>query len=227
MDNGNKILFAWDFHGVLEKNNEKAVRELCNLVFDELKINRKITLQEVMDWYGLSWFDYFKLAVPEGNEELWKAMVNKVRTFRERGWETIKQYIQPRDYAREVLSNIKSQKHQNIIITNSSQESANRFVNFVNLRDYIDEIIGIDNHDFSRINTALHDVKSQILAEFLKDKNYKKVVVIGDRKSDIEAGKKVGATTYFFHNLHFNRDPQNIEADYTITDLREVLRELE
>jgi phosphoglycolate phosphatase-like HAD superfamily hydrolase len=227
MESNGRILFAWDFHGVLEKDNEKAVQELCNLVFDELKIDRRITLQEAMDWYGLSWFDYFKLAVPGGDEELWKTMVNKVHSFHERGWEIIQKYVKPKDYAKEVLNRIKSENHHNIIISNSSQESINRFVNAVDLKSHMDEIIGIDSHDFSKINIALHDIKSQILAEFIKDKNYKKIVVIGDRETDIRAGKSVGAITYFFHNQHFNKDIHNIDADFTITDLREVLKELE
>lgn len=221
-----KILFVWDFHGVLEKDNEYAVQEVCNLVLKDFGMDREISLEETISWYGLSFFDYFRLAIPEGDEELWKAMVNKVRTFRERGWEIIQRYIQPRDYPREVLSHIKSQKHQNIIITNSSQESANRFVNFVDLRSYIDEIIGIDNHDFSRINTALHNVKSQILAEFLKDKNYKKIIVIGDRDSDIRAGKECGAVTYLFFDPEINKNPGKAGADYIISDLREILKEL-
>ncbi len=72
----NKILFIWDFHGVLEKGNEKAVQELCNLILKDFQIQKEVSLKEVIDWYGLSWFDYFKLAAPQGNNELWQEMVN-------------------------------------------------------------------------------------------------------------------------------------------------------
>lgn len=99
----NKILFVWDFHGTLETGNVYAVQELVNLVLKDFGINKEVGIKEVRDWYGLSWFDYFKLALPEGNPKLWQSMVNRVYSFQERGWDIIKKHLKARDFAEEVL----------------------------------------------------------------------------------------------------------------------------
>ncbi len=83
----NKILFVWDFHGVLEKGNVYTVQKLCNLVLKDFGTGREISIKEAMDWYGISWFDYFKSAVPQGNPEMWQNMVNKVLSLQKEGWE--------------------------------------------------------------------------------------------------------------------------------------------
>jgi len=228
MSKNDKILFVWDFHGVLEKNNEYAVQEVCNLTLKKFNIDKKISLQEVIDWYGLSFFDYFKLAVPEGNEELWKDMVNKTYELKQRGWNIIEKHIRPQDYSNKVLKEIKNKGHYNIVLSNSRLEHTKRFVKVVGLNDYLNEIIGAENtHHDSRASNNIHNIKAELLNNFLKGSNYKKIIAIGDKESDIVAGKKCGATTYLFINSKINKNTNNTKADYTISDLREVLKELE
>ena len=228
-----KILFVWDFHGVLEKDNEKAVQELCNFVLKKYGINREMTLEETLDWYGLSWFDYFKLLIPDGDPELWQSMVKRTLSLQQIGWDIVKKHIKPQDYSEEVLKIIKDKGHHSIVLSNSRPAHAKRFANVVGLTDYLNEIIGADSDDNSRIhnnpniNKEIHDIKTEILNNFLKNKNYKKVVAIGDKESDIRAGKNCGAVTYLFFNSEVKKNAHNTKADYTISDLREVLKELD
>lgn len=105
-----KNLFVWDFHGTLEKGNVYAVQELVNLILKDFEINKEISIKEVRDWYGLSWFDYFKLAIPEGNDKLWQDMVNKVLSLQQRGWNIIKAHIKLREPAEEVFKNNKKRR---------------------------------------------------------------------------------------------------------------------
>jgi len=224
----NKNLFVWDFHGVLEKGNVYAVQKLVNLVLKKFDINKEITIKEAIDWYGLSWFDYFKLATPEGNHQLWQNMVNKVLLLQEESWNIIKENIKVRDFAEETLNTIKEKGHQNIILSNTQPEHISSFTDFLGLTQYFDNIIGVDNHYKSRIgNKEIHDIKSEVLTNFLKEKEYTKVIVIGDKESDIKAGKNCRATTYLFIDKEPNEDLKNKEADYVISDLREILKELE
>jgi len=222
----NKILFVWDFHGVLEKDNIYAVRDICNLVLDEFGFAKKITIQETIKYYGLSWLDYFKFTLPEGNYELWNQMVKRVLTLQEKGWNIIKSHIKPRDFSKDVLQKIKENNNYNILLTNSSVEHAKRFIDFIDLAKYIDEVKGVDYHWSCRPNQEIHNLKSQLLLDFLKIKNYKKIIAIGDRESDIKAGKNCGAITYLFVDLKINKRPEETEADYVISDLREILKEL-
>lgn len=228
-----KILFVWDFHGVLEKDNEHAVQEVCNLVLKDFGMNREISLEETINWYGLSFFDYFRLAVPKGNPELWQSMVKKTLSLQKIGWDIIKKYIKPRDFSEEVLKTIKDKGHHNIVLSNSRPQHTKRFVRVIGLTDYLEEIIGADTHrnthirNNSRINEEIHSIKAEILNNFIKDKNYKKVIVIGDKEGDIKAGKKCGAVTYLFFDPEINKNPDKAEADYIISDLREILKELD
>lgn len=221
-----QILFVWDFHGVLEKGNEKSVEELCNLVLKDFGFERRINLKEVVDWYGLNWLDYFKLAVPEGNPELWQKMKEKVLSFQERGWEIIKKNIKAREFARDVLEEIENKGHQNVLLTNAQPEHAKRFTELIGINSYLDEIIGVDTPYYFRKTDKIHAVKGDKLANFLKGRDFKKIVLVGDRESDIWAGKSCGAMTYLFVDPENGNGKKETEADYTISDLREVLKEL-
>ena len=221
-----KNLFVWDFHGTLETGNVYAVQELVNLILKDFKTNKKIGIKEVRDWYGLNWFDYFKLAVPEGNEKLWQDMVNKVLSLQQRGWNIIKTYIKLRESAEEVLKTIKKEGHQNILLSNTSPQHIKKFTDLLNITKYFTDIIGVDTRRVSRINKEIHDNKIKALADFLKKRGYNKVVVIGDRESDIKAGRNCGATTYLFIDPAFNKNAKNTEADYIISDLKEILKQI-
>lgn len=222
----NRNLFVWDFHGTLETGNVYAVKELVNLILKEFRVKKEVNIKEVRDWYGLSWLDYFKLAAPNGNDKLWQNMVSEVLSLQQRGWEIIKAHIKLRDYAEEVLKRIKKDGYQNILLSNTSPKHIKKFTNILNITQYFDNIIGVDNHHISRINKEIHDIKGEVLAGFLKKKKYNKVVVIGDRESDILAGKKCGATTYLFIDQDFGGNIENTKADYVISNLKEILKEL-
>lgn len=223
----NKILFVWDFHGVLEKDNVYAVRDLCNLVLNDFGFDRIVSLEEAAEYYGLSWLDFFKLILPQGDYKLWNQMVKRVLTLRERGWIIIKKYIKAREFAEYVLQEIKNNNHSNILLTNSSSEHAKRFTHFINLTSYLDDIKGIDYNWSCKPNQELHNLKGHLLLDFIKGKDYRKIIIIGDRESDIMAGKMCGAITYLFVDTKLRKQLIETKADYIISDLRQVLKEID
>ena len=221
-----KTLFVWDLHGTLEKGNVNAVKELINLVLKESGIEKEITVQDALNWYGLSWFDYFKLTVPEGNQKIWKSMVDKVLSLQQRGWEIIKKHIKLRDFAEDVLMTIKKKGHQNILLSNTGPEHIRMFTDLLNITQYFDDIIGVDTNHNSRLGREVDDNKSRALAKFLRNKKYEKIVLIGDKESDIKTGKSCGAITYLFLDQKLFKEYPSTEADYTISNLKEALREI-
>jgi len=221
-----KILFVWDFHGVLEKGNEYAVQELCNLVFKEFGYDRRLNIKETRDWYGLSWFDYFKLSIPDANEEVWNKMVDKVLSFQERGWGIVQKHLQPRDFAKEVLSEIQISGHENILLSNTRPEHIRSFTDAIGITEYFEKIIGVDENNNSQVEDGSVNVKSQALKNYLDGKNFRRIIVIGDRDIDIKAGQDNGAVTYLFQNPDFAVKQFNINPTSRISDLREVLQEL-
>lgn len=221
------ILFVWDFHGVLEKDNVYAVQELCNLVLQEFNLEKTISLLDAKNWYGLSWYDYFKLAFAEGSEELWFAMVKRVSAIQQLGgWDIVKKHIKPQDYYSEVLNEIKNRGHQNILLTNTEPKRASVFTDLVSLTSYFEHIVGVCDHNQSRVGQEISSVKSRVLLDFLQNKSYQKIVAIGDKESDIKAGQSCGAVTYLFCSPEGTKKVFDTQANYIISDLRQVLKEL-
>lgn len=221
----NRILFVWDFHGTLEKDNVRALEYLVNKTLWSFGIKKEITFDETVRLYGLSWIDYFKYMYPDGNLGTWRKMKSKAVEIQTKE-QMVERYIKPMDFAQEVLGTIKQKEHSNIVLSNTAPEHIEYFASLVGINNFIDDYLALDTHDTLRQKTEIQEVKSTILQNYVKDKQFGKIIKIGDRESDIEAGKTVGAVTYFFRN-EFNKNHQlAIKPDYEISDLRRILKEL-
>ncbi len=211
-------LFVWDFHGVLEKNNEHAVIEVTNQVLEEFGAKDRLDIELCKKLYGRKWHVYFKKLHPEADDaQLLKMVERGVEISQET--DVIYRHIKPMDYSHEVLDKIKKAGHDNIILSNTHPKALDKYLDSVKIMHFIDHKIGADGH--SKINHE--NSKISLLGEFIKSKKYEKIIVIGDRDTDIEVGKSIGAVTYFF--LNGNNKPCK-EADYCIDDLRDVLKEV-
>ena len=211
-------LFVWDFHGVLEKGNEFAVQEVCNKVLADFGIKRKVTLQECLDLYGKKWADYFRYFAPHFDEEKILQIVFEATKY-SLGKKIALKYIKPMDNAHDVLKKIIEKGHINIIMSNSSPESLDYFLKSVNIKDMFQYKYGADQH---KRNTSEERSKEEWLKEFLQQHKFDDMIVIDDLHEGIDMGRRLGAITY-----HFNKNRKiKADADYCITDLREVLKEL-
>jgi len=225
----NRILFAWDYHGVLEKDNIYAVQELCNLILGKYNTGREISIEETIQWYGLSWFDYFKLAFPEGDQDLWGEMVKDILSLQRSGWGIVSKHIKPREFAIDVLRTIRDAGHHNILISNSRPKDTFKFAEIINATEYFREIIGVATNKDSQLKQGVHTIKRKALLDFIKrSPGYRKVIVIGDKESDIRAGMDCGTITYLFcpPELADNLSAIHISAHFKINDLRDVLEQL-
>lgn len=211
-------LFVWDFHGVLEKDNEFAVVEVTNKVLEEFKVDKRISLEETKNLYGLKWSCFFRYCCPDADDQTIMNMVNSAIKI-SLTEKTVLKYIKPRDYAFFVLEKIKEKSHFNMIMSNSSQESLKYFIDSVKINELIDDYIGVDNHSKQISKT---NGKIRALKKYLEKNKFKKIIKIGDSETDIEAGISCGAITYLFSKDKNN----NTKADYVISDLREVLKEV-
>jgi len=217
-------LFIWDFHGTLEKGNVKALHIILNRVAEEHKLDRRITFEKTVQWYGLSWIDYFLYLKPGASIEECEAMKQRAFTIQEEG-HIIEQYIKPTDYAQDVLSKIAAAGHRNIIMSNSQKDQIQWFAQLVGLKKHITEYIGLDSHSEQREHTEIKKLKAGALLQFVHSGVYDRIIKIGDRQSDIEAGVAIGAVTYLYRNEFNANEKMTVRADFEITDLREVLKE--
>jgi phosphoglycolate phosphatase-like HAD superfamily hydrolase len=208
-------LFVWDFHGVLEKNNEFAVLEVLKKVLKEFKIKKKAAVEEVRMLYGKKWAEYFKFYAPDADEEAIHKMVLRAIKI-SLGEKIALKYIRQNDYAEEVLNKISEKGHTNLIMSNSSAEALDFFLSSVNLQSHFHHKFGADNHR----QEYGENTKIKILKKFLKDKSFDKIIVIDDMEEGIEMGLGLNAVTYLF-----SKAKKTSKAHYVIGDLREVLKQ--
>lgn len=212
-------LFVWDFHGVLEKGNENAVIEVTNQILEESGKDARLTEEQCKQFYGKKWHEYFKQLCPELTTE-------EIRKMIQRGVEITNQtdvifrHIKPSDHVDQVLKTIKEKNHENLVISNTEINALKKYIRSVKITEFIDHTIGADGHK----RMFEKDSKTILIKEFLKGKNYDKIISIGDRKTDVDLGKEIGATTYLY-----SRDKsfeEGKEADFCISNLKEVLKEI-
>jgi phosphoglycolate phosphatase-like HAD superfamily hydrolase len=221
-----KTLFAWDLHGVLEKGNIYAVQEICNTVLKEFGKSRRISIDEVIEWYGSSWYQYYRNLCPESPDEEIREMIEWDHRM---GKGFTKKFMKPMDHAPEVLKKIKKTGNSNVVITNTRPENISRYLEDIDIINFLDDFIGVpkekETGDFSIV---IH--KGNALKDYAKERGFPKVVMIGDKETDVQAGKIAGAVTFRFINKDLLSDEkindikEETEADYVITDLREVLK---
>lgn len=206
-------LFVWDFHGVLEKNTEYAIREICEEVLDDFDYNKSVSLDEVKELYGRPWNEYYRELAPEAGKEEINDMIERSHEI---GKEIVLKYIEPREHAHEVLKKVKGAGNSNIVLTNSTEPAANFFLKELNLKDLVEDWFALDSGKCESIKS-----KHRVLKDYLRNSDYQDVIVVGDNEEDIRAGIRCGAKTYLF-----TEEEGVTEAHEVISDLREVLDEI-
>lgn len=214
------VLFVWDFHGVLEKDNEKAVIDISNQVLARSGFQERFTHEDNERYYGLKWYQYFERLLPGLTHEDHIALQSECFRYAEDNLDILTRHIKPNDYVLEVLSEIAQTGNIQLVISNTRQADLIWFLDSIGVKGYFDKdhIIGVNAHQ-------THNTKVDAITKFIEDLNPEKVIVIGDSEDDLIMGKAVGATTYFYKHPHREHENTN-NADHVIKDLRVILKEL-
>lgn len=213
-------LFVWDFHGVLEKDNDLAVLAISNAVLAQHGYKERFSEEDNRKYYGLKWYEYFERLLPNLKKEEHMALQAACFKFSEDNLNILATHIKANDYAVEVLKAVNEAGHDQILLSNTRPHDLLWFVEAVGLEAYLpkSKIIGVNAHQ-------KHGAKSDALKDYLSDKVFEEIVIIGDSESDMELKKIGGGVTYFYSHPHISLN-KSVKADYVITDLRKVLSEL-
>jgi len=216
-------LFVWDFHGVLEKGNERSAIERSNLVLADCGYTERFAPEHAVQLYGKRWHEYFRHLLPGESQERCLELQKKCFDLdtAPHGWAIVEKHIRPNDHVVDVLDRINSAGHEQIILSNMQPYIIGEFVKSVGLTSHFptEKLFAAGTHIPGQGTT-----KIVMLTDYLKNSQPLSVVVIGDSIGDIELGKTVGATTYLYRHPYF---PQiTTAADYHISDLREILKEI-
>lgn len=213
-------LFAWDLHGVLETGNKRNVLETCRKVLEEFGIRREICMEEVSSLYGLSYLEYFRHLIPGASEEEIHRMNRRSLEIAE---ENARKHARPTPHAKKVLEKIKKSGHENVVFSNSRPEHIELFLQIIGLEELVDDYVGVPKKH-ERNGFCIKSYKGKQIRRYSVENGFSEIVVIGDRETDISAGKEAGARTYLYTDR--SDGCGETEADRVIDDLREVLKEI-
>ena len=211
-------LFVWDFHGTLEKGNEIAAWEISNLALAFLGYHQRFTKSDCLLLYGKKWYEYFETLLPDEPQERHLQLQEVAFRISLEKPRIIASHIRPNDHAHAVLTAIAA-AHQQIIISHTIPLSLNLFIEAVDMKHYFPEgfVFAANAH-----GREVKRTKQQVLQEFLLDKKYDDIVIIGDSPQDLNLALVNGGVTYLY--AHPGKPFRDCPADYKIRDLREVLR---
>lgn len=209
-------LFVWDFHGTLEKGNEKAVYEISNTILINNGYNVKFTLKQIHLLYGKKWWEYFYFLLPHLSHEKHIELQSQCIAYSHHHPELILKYISIVDNAKSILEQI-AIKHDQILISNTTPKALALYIAIVGIEHIFPKkkLFAINSHckNISKIET---------LKQYIKNKTYESLIVIGDTYGDIELGRACNAITMLY--AHPGKKFITSKADYKIRDLKKVLQ---
>ena len=214
-------LFVWDFHGVLEKGNERAVLETSNLILEREGYSERFSEEEIDNLYGKKWRDYFRQLLPGKDEKTYIDLENACGDFGLSNPDHILNHISATEYSHEILDKILREGHDQILISNVRDGGLELFMNAVSIEYYFPPGKAFASNGKIRRN------KKQILQEYIENSGveYEKIVSIGDSPTDIELVEDYSNGVSFLYS-HFGKGFRDCNPTYKIKDLRCVLREV-
>ncbi|TSC64102.1 MAG: hypothetical protein G01um1014106_274 [Parcubacteria group bacterium Gr01-1014_106] len=213
-------LFVWDFHGVLERGTEHAVFEITNAVLARCGYGERLAVEDNEHLYGRKWYEYFAHALPHEPPEKHLMLQRLAFEFSDAHPRVVGRHLSATEYAEEVLAKVAA-RHEQILLSNSRPGALRQFLQSVGLLHFFNDgtLHGLDGHRPDQARS-----KPDALAEYIRNKSFKDVIVIGDSLKDIELALAYNGVSYLYRHPGRSHPPSS--ATYKISDLREVLREV-
>jgi phosphoglycolate phosphatase-like HAD superfamily hydrolase len=213
-------LFVWDFHGVLERGNEYAVRDISNLVLERFGYAQRLSLDDCLLLGGRKWHEYFAHVLPSERHARHLELEQEGYAYAASHEEVMVKYVRPADHASEVLARIRAAGHTQLLLSHTTDDGIAFFLRCVGLDGFFPA-----GHAIAICNDG-HDglSKEAALRQFLSGKDFERIIIVGDSPSDIALAGVGGGATYLY--AHPGVDFKECDADYRIRDLREVLKEV-
>lgn len=209
-------LIVWDLHGTLEQGNEVAVVKLSNEVLAYRGFRERFSESDAIRLYGLKWFEYFKFLLPNEEQHLWVALQDECFHLSELEFEIQRSCMSPTPWSHEVLAHLEKNSEQ-VLISNTRPRNLRLFKERLGLDRFFPEgrYFAVDGHSDHRAT------KLEVLEEYMEDRSFERIVVVGDSASDMALGAAVGAYRVLFRHPYFRK--KQIDADLHISDLRDLM----
>ena len=205
-------LFVWDYHGTLCTGAEDALKTILDNVLESFGINKKVSNEDVLGLFGKPLGDFFRHFQPTiGHAQL----VEMTNFFEKLSKEVAPLHIKPRENVHAVLGEIRKRGDVNVVVSSTPPHRLLDFLEMISIQDLIDHYIGIPYIIEHKGGKAVA-YKARKVKEFAAGR-FSSVVMTGDRETDMEIGRRLGAKTFFLS------DKPYVNADKIISGLSEVL----
>lgn len=204
----------FDYDGTIHNSIKiygPAFRKAYNhLVQEGLGAQREWSDEEISCWLGFNPKEMWETFMPELDESIrhkCSAMIGEeMKLLTEKGG--------PKLYegALEILQYLKSKGYRLVFISNCKTSYKDNHSRLFYLGDYFEELVCSEEYDFIP--------KYEILKK-IKDNYPDEMVIIGDRKQDIEAGKKNNIYTIGC-SYGFSQQGELADADLIINNIKEL-----
>ncbi|MEK7082150.1 MAG: HAD family hydrolase [Patescibacteria group bacterium] len=211
-------LFVWDFHGTLEKGNERGVIALSNEALARRGFTERFSGEHITQLYGKKWYEYFAHLLPHESPATHLRLQQDCIALHYERLDIVMGHIAQNDHAMEVLEAV-GKRHDQILISNTAPVHLAEFLDMVRLRRFFPQgkYFGADAH-----HPDAQSSKQEIAERYIAGKKFEKIVSVGDSAGDLIVADN--SATYLY--AHPENPHRECAADYKIRDLREVLREI-
>ena len=128
-------LFVWDFHGVLEQGNDRAVYEISNSVLKEFKYAKRFSMNDCERLNGLKWYQYFEEILPDLDHSEHLRLQERCFDISNNQPEIVAKYIKATTHSHKVLRTL-SQKHEQVLISNTKPRSLEMYLQATRLKGF-------------------------------------------------------------------------------------------
>jgi len=127
----------------------------------------------------------------------------------------------PAPHALETLAAIHNSEHDQVLLSNTKDESVPFYVSALGIGDYFstENAIAVNQHAKNATRT-----KQMAIEAYIGNQPYDRLIVIGDSGGDMALAEAIGATGYLYAHpgVRFRAE----SGDHHIHDLRQILQEL-
>jgi phosphoglycolate phosphatase-like HAD superfamily hydrolase len=214
-----ETLYVWDFNGTLELGWEKAVLMTTNKVLRAHRDDLSVDQPFIDSHYGKRWYTFFEALLPglplEAYLAFEAACIDRMRA----DIPEMAHLIRPTEHADLVLNEIQNLGNDQILISNMRGDDLGKFLSAVSFDRYFPEGRRFGTADYSNGQPAS---KLEILNDYVRDRNYQRIVAVGDSPGDVEIvqGFENGISYLYAHP---GKPFREFNAQYRIRDLRDVL----
>lgn len=200
----------YDFNGTILDDVDVGLKAE-NKCIEHFKLDRPpLTRQEYLDIFKMPVQDYYELVGFTWD----KYSFNEVGAYWFKWYCELKDEYKVFDGVVDFLKDARNKGYRNILLSASQIEALRKQLKELEIEDYFDEVLGMDTiYGLSKIEVGL---------KWIKDKDPKNCLMLGDTDHDYEVAKKMGVDCILIAKGHQSRKVLEKCDCKIVDDIKEV-----